>query len=273
MKNAIITGLPRSGTTLVCHLLNKLDNIAALHEPLNISLLDGADRDKVKEVLDSFFVEQRMLIQSQGVATSKSHAGHVPSNHLSNGSNGSGRVSIIDRHFIKVSNINNSHFSVYVKHPVLFTAMLPLLEDLYPCYINIRNPLAVILSWRATSFPVSRGRAPAAEMINEELKHRLDHESDILMRQLILLDFFFSQYDERKSSVIVRYEDVVSTCGRILAALDPSASRLNQCLNSQNNLYIDKDPGAKIIAEKLLESPNSCWNFYSKDEVARLANL
>jgi hypothetical protein len=32
--NIVSTGLPRSGTTLTCHLLNKLPNTVALHEPI-----------------------------------------------------------------------------------------------------------------------------------------------------------------------------------------------------------------------------------------------
>jgi hypothetical protein len=33
--NVVLTGLPRSGTTLVCRLLNKLPDTVALHEPLS----------------------------------------------------------------------------------------------------------------------------------------------------------------------------------------------------------------------------------------------
>src|SRR5687767_7958241 len=36
-RNALITGLPRSGTTLVVALLNRLDDVVALHEPMNFS--------------------------------------------------------------------------------------------------------------------------------------------------------------------------------------------------------------------------------------------
>jgi hypothetical protein len=273
MRNAIITGLPRSGTTLICHLLNKLDNIVALHEPLDVSVLDGADREKVKTIIDRFFVDQRALIQHLGIATSKSQAGHVPSNHLIDAGDRNGRISVIDSRSIKVSNITCSDFSVYIKHPAIFTAMLPILEELYPCYINIRNPLAVLLSWRATSLQVSHGRAPAAEMIDQELKLRLDLANNTLERQFILLDFFYNQYSNQNSSIIVRYEDVVATGGRALCALDLNAQCLNEGLSSQNHLYVEKDPDTRNIAKQLLASPNACWNFYSPNEVAKLANL
>jgi len=32
--NIILKEIPRSGTTLVCHLINKLPNFVALHEPM-----------------------------------------------------------------------------------------------------------------------------------------------------------------------------------------------------------------------------------------------
>lgn len=41
-NNIILTGLPRSGTTLSVHLLNKLPNTVGLHEPI-----------KFKEILDT----------------------------------------------------------------------------------------------------------------------------------------------------------------------------------------------------------------------------
>src|SRR5689334_16285425 len=34
-RDVLVTGLPRSGTTLTCHLLQKLPDTVALHEPMD----------------------------------------------------------------------------------------------------------------------------------------------------------------------------------------------------------------------------------------------
>jgi hypothetical protein len=273
MKNAIITGFHRSGTTLLCYLLNKLNNVVALDEPLDISLFRNADHDQIRSILESFFHEQRLLIKHKGVAVSKSQSGRVPSNQLGDLQGEYGRLSVIDSHLINVDNVTISSFDLYVKHPAVFTAILPVIETSFPCYISVRNPFSILLSWRATPFNVSRGRAPAAEMMNQDLCRRLDLERDTLERQLILLDFFFTQYSNSQFSTIIRYEDVVSSNGQALAAIDKHARFLAEPLHSRNNFHLKTDQGASLVATRLLESTNACWKFYSKEDVASLAGL
>jgi len=274
MTNGLITGFHRSGTTLICYLLNKLPNIIALDEPLDVSIFKSASPGQVHSSLDHFFNEQRKLILTKGVAVSKAQSRVVPCNQLSDEwTDPDNRRSVVDGRLISISNVRGSEFSIYIKHPAVFTAMLPVLEIHYPCFISIRNPLSIILSWRATSFPVSRGRAPAAEMINSDLRYRLDQEDDILARQLILIDFFFSQYARRRSAQIIRYEDIINTRGRALSVIDNRAEQLDEPLNSRNSIHIKRDTHTVIIAERLLNQENACWQFYSHSEIAMLAQL
>jgi hypothetical protein len=271
MKNALITGFHRSGTTLICHLLNKLSNVVALDEPMNISVFRMASPSDVQKTIDQFFSTQRLLISQNRIATSKSQAGRVPSNQLGDFYENQGRESVIDGQWINIDNVNGPDFDIFIKHPAVFTALLPILEDLYPCYISVRNPLAILLSWRATPFPVSKGRAPAAEMIDNELGSRLELESDILERQLILIDFFFARYFNCHKAKILRYEDLISSGGRALSVLDLRAESLAEPLKSRNSLHIKRDRDTREIAKRLLQSDNSCWHFYTHDEVTALA--
>lgn len=273
LKNALITGCHRSGTTLICHLLNKLTNVVALDEPLNISVFKSTSKSAILEALEKFFIEQRILILSKGMAASKSQSGRIPSNQLGDEWGEIGRSSVINSHWINVNNVDGPEFDLYIKHPAVFTAMLPMLEDHYSCYISIRNPLSILLSWRATPFPVSQGRAPAAEMIDSDLSRRLDLESDTLTRQLILIDFFFTRYANTRSAQVVRYEELTRSNGRSLAILDQAANALDEPLTSRNSLHLRRDPMTTEIADRLLKSENACWNFYSQSEVAELAGL
>ena len=205
------------------------------------------------------------------MATSKTVAGKVPSNQLADATSHGARQSVIDSHRLLISNVSGVDFDLFVKHPAVFTAMLPCLEKHFPCFANIRNPLSVLLSWRTCNFNVTNGRAPAAEMMDPALKHRLDAQEDRLERQLILLDFFFSRYADCRETTIIRYEDVVATSGRALSVMKKTASRFTEPLSSRNALGIDDSSEVETIAKKLLnDASNACWRFYDQADILAL---
>jgi hypothetical protein len=270
VQDALITGLHRSGTTLLCHLINKLPNAVALDEPLNVSSYRDASEEALVQGLDLFFAEQRKMILSTGLATSKSAAGKIPTNQLADVLSDGTRQSVIDGNQLHVANVNTSTFDLFIKHPAFFSVMLPCLEKHFRCYANIRNPLAILLSWNTANFNVTNGRAPAAEMMNADLRNRLDAEPDRLERQLLLLDFFFGCYAACRSTTIIRYEDVIATSGRMVSALNRQACYLNVPLSSRNRKEIHPSSDFLRIGERLLNSSNSCWLFYSHDDVCNL---
>jgi broad-specificity NMP kinase len=51
----LITGIPRSGTTLCCKLLNQRADVVALHEPINPGAMPQSYT--AKEALDSIVVQ------------------------------------------------------------------------------------------------------------------------------------------------------------------------------------------------------------------------
>lgn len=270
MRNVLITGVPRSGTTLVCHLLNKIPDVVALHEPMDLSTLHGKSPSEMIDVINAFFKTERERILTTGKATSKSTGGVVPSNHLADSYVEGKRLKLIDGKEISVDNVHSPRFDLFIKHPFFFTAMLPELERSFPCYACIRNPLSVLLSWGNANMQVTNGRAPAAEMADPELARRLDAEQNVLQRQLILMDFLFGRYAASESVRILRYEDVVATSGRALSILHPHAARLDEKLSSRNRREIDVSPEVKRLAEVLMNSENACWKFYTRDDVTEL---
>src|ERR1700757_1583022 len=80
MRNVLITGLPRSGTTLVCSLLNKLPDIVALHEPMNVFEFIGRNDDEIAKMIDKFFRDSRKSLREEGWAISKNVGGKVSDN-------------------------------------------------------------------------------------------------------------------------------------------------------------------------------------------------
>src|SRR4051812_14424558 len=80
--NIIITGIPRSGTTLTCYLLNQLPNTIALHEPYNPFYYadEGAPQTQLVDDIDAFFARTRQSLLTTGNAQSKQFKGQIPDN-------------------------------------------------------------------------------------------------------------------------------------------------------------------------------------------------
>jgi len=79
----IPTGIPRSGTTLTCHLLNKVANTVALHEPLVwTDYPDLTDHEAVCDGVNRFFAETRRSLLTDGTAMTQHVEGEVPDNPM-----------------------------------------------------------------------------------------------------------------------------------------------------------------------------------------------
>ena len=270
MTNSLITGLPRSGTTMVCYLLNKLPNSVALHEPLDVSLLKGASDSEAIDLINGCFQLQRAMILTSGTAISKSMGGRVPSNPPSDIREGGLRKRLLDGMTSTVDNVDSGFFDLYIKHPAAFSALLPTLSMNFRCFACIRNPLAVLLSWSTAMMSFTRGRAPSAERVDSDLARHLDATSDVLDRQLILLDFFFRRYADCYTVQVVRYEDVIASSGRAVAVINPKARLWNEPLVSRNQREVHNRDLAQRIADQLLDSDNACWTVYSREDVLRM---
>ena len=134
--NVVLTGLPRSGTTLTCHLLNKLPDTVALHEPITYGRFDPEDEEAILDGIEQFYRRMRRMIRTQGVAVSKNVGGIIT---------------------------NRRDLVLVTKQPAMFSALLPSLVDRFPYYTIVRNPLFVLASWNSVVLNVHDGRSPGAE--------------------------------------------------------------------------------------------------------------
>jgi hypothetical protein len=206
----------------------------------------------------------------KGTAKSKSANGKVPSNPLSDADKNGRRERVLDGMEITVTNVNHEDFTLSIKHPGFFTGALSILSTQFSCFAIIRNPLAVLLSWRSAGMNVTNGRMPSAELSSPMLAQSLDAEVDVLERQLVLLDFCFSQYLQFLPGRIIKYEDIIESGGRALAPIHPEALQLDEPLVSRSLIGIRTDPAARVIAERLLEKDSACWSFYERCDVEAL---
>lgn len=268
----ILTGLPRSGTTLTCHLLNKLPDAVALHEPIRGVFRRLRDHDEIRSEVERFFAATRESIVTRGVAASKQQDGQVPANPVGERRSEAGlRQRAVAKGEVTIDKALGPSFLLAVKHPVAFTALLGTLVRHFPCYAVIRNPLAVLASWNSVDMPVQRGRAPIAEHLDPTLKRTLRGIDDRLDRQVALLGWFCERYATvLPAGAIVRYEDIVASGGRALRVITPRAEALHEMLESKNTNAAYDRRAMRGIGERLLRSDGAFWHFYARENVERL---
>ena len=69
---------------------------------------------------------------------------------------------------------------------------------------------------------------------------------------------------------VIRYEDVVSSRGKALEVVVPSAQHLDEPLGSKNlNPLYDREQMLRL-GEKLLASEGAYWHFYTRESVEKL---
>lgn len=269
----ILTGIARSGTTLSCALLNRLPQCVALHEPMRPSDLVGLPYPgEYLARIAAFFAGQRTSLMESGTAVSKARDGGVPDNPFGPTADRAGlRASTVTNEEVRFEKRLEPGFRLVVKHPNFFTATLEALLTRYPCYAIVRNPLAVLLSWRSIEAPVNDGRLPYGEAFDARLHADLAAESDRLSRQVIILRWYFSRYAALlPRDHVIRYEDLVASSGRALAVIDPAAATLDESLASRNTSRLYDAGLVRSFADRLLADDSVYAGFYERSDVERL---
>jgi hypothetical protein len=274
MRNVLLTGTPRSGTTLLCSLLNKLPDTVALHEPMNVwDFPTCPDASAVADVIESFCAETRASLHERGVAVSKHVAGMIPDNVAADQVNQRGtRLRHTEHGPVKIDKSLSKDFVLAIKHPVAFSALLATLTQRFDCLAIIRNPLSTLASWNSLAWlNVKNGHAPIGEKLDAQLRQDLAAEPDVIERQLHILEWFYKRFLEfLPANAIVKYEDLVSSQGRELARFFPQAVELDENLTSKNvNKFYDHALMIEL-GERLLRRSGIIWNFYSKRDVETL---
>ena len=285
-RNVILAGVPRSGTTLCCNLLNKMDNTVALAEPFNTHAERWAsragDHESVADELGRFFSQIRRRArpkEGRGEVLTKHIGGMVPDNGFSTSS---GRKNVMERGFIEVTKDLGPGFWLVVKEPAFFTALLPTLVERFPCYATVRNPLASLCSsdsvWGkgedVTSpppVPPEPGNAPASIRYYPALREKLLEARDLLDYRMRFKEWFYERIAHSlPEESVIRYEEVIETGGAELSRINPRARLLSEDLASKNfsELY-DRETMLRI-GERLLSrdfEDSAYWRFYDRREV------
>lgn len=271
-RNIIITGPPRSGTTLTCHLLNKLKDVVALHEPMNLRMFSS--REEGLKNIPLFFNEMRELIQKEGKAISRVKDGKIPDNPFLSGSKM--RKSIVKKEVFSLPNPPDlPDFTLAIKHNAHFSFLLEELVKDFECYAIIRNPLAVVASWNTIKAPVSEGNLKVLKGIDPQLEKKLWKIPDVIDRQIQLIDILFGHLNSLEERQIITYEDIIETGGQALYPISSAAFSLNEKLSNTN--LKKRYPGElmEVIYKKLIQknkASNNWRRFYSAGDFEEVMN-
>lgn len=262
-NDIVLTGLPRSGTTLTTKILSEQDNVIALNEP--IQWKDSKTRRGAVKVARQSFGAFRKSLLHEGKAVARVKDGQLTDNHYER-TKGK-RRKVIQREEVAFDKILDSEFKLVLKHNSVFTLLLPELNDLYPYYAIVRNPLAVLGSWNSVDVPVSRGVMRHLDRFNPDLLRTLESVNTVLDKQLVIMDFYFDQYRQLDKSQILTYEDIIAEQGRVLSVITNSEVKYNSSLENKNVSVIYNPTDMITMGKKLLSSNGAYWDFYDKSSI------
>lgn len=270
-QTKLLTGIPRSGTTLCCHLLNESPNTIALHEPISPQEFSSRNSLDAVQTITTFSVSTRRSALLSGQVASKQIDGAVPSNPVGEQSEDGLRSEQVVAGVINVDKPLDQSLTLIIKHNALFTALLSTLVRQFSCYAVIRNPLATIASWQTVDLPIHEGHVPMAEQFDTDLRHRLSEIEEVLDRQLFILRWFYAAYrNDIEPSHVIRYEDIVATQGAVLAPLADGIPTAGILENKNANAHY-RDLDINGLLNRLLQERDIFAGFYSEQDLRNLA--
>jgi hypothetical protein len=228
-RDILIAGPPRAGTTLAIWLLDKLDDTVALPEPMDIGrvMQHRDDRAAAHGEIRAFLAATRERILSEGVAPARLVDGAMTTNYFDDPDGTTApRKPRVAAGLLKIGKPLSKHFLLAIKHPALFTGMLPGLADEFETFAVVREPVATLCSWNTLNTEFRRGRASPAEAFAPALGDELASIGDEIDRQIHLLSFYFAKLQTLPRERVIRYEDIVSSGGAALASIAPAAKSL-----------------------------------------------
>ena len=294
----LLSGIPRSGTSLCCRLAGGLPDRVALSEPLQPrQLADCPDPRNACARIETFLKQIRTRIAVERRAPSIQSGGRLDDHRAESGDMGADGLRRLRAEWgeIVLDKPLSARFGLLVKHNALFAALLPRLAASFPCLALVRNPLAVLASWQTVDLPVHRGRIPMGERFDPELRRTLDAEPETLRRQIVVLNWFFARYlaaghraawqrTARQRAArqrahlppenIIRYEDLIESGGQTLFRLlgHPGAPPVEGLKSRNDSALCDKAMTGTLL-EALLKAGGPWTHFYSPEDCERVAEM
>ena len=273
-KTWLLSGIPRSGSSLCCRLAAGLPDFVALSEPIAREASSKAETaDAACDLIAAFVAQTRARALSAGRVPTIHVDGRLDEDRVARAPNGDTlRERRGERGEVEVGASLSPAFGLLVKHNALFAALMAELPLRFPCLAIVRNPVAVLASWRTVDLPVGRGRVPAAEQFDGELRRALDREHDVLRRQIAVLNWFYRQYRTHLSAAaVIRYEDLVASDGATLYRALGHAAPAPERLVSRNANPVYDQADVETVLSAVLDADRAWAPFYDEADCVAVA--
>ena len=270
----LLSGVPRSGTSLCCRLADGAPDTVALSEPIDSGTFDGMeDAEEAGARIRDFAEATRRRILRERTARSVQVDGRLDDDRVTAARGAAGlRKPRGGPGTLRVEKPLSAGFKLLIKHNALFAALLGTLAQTFPVVALVRNPVAVLASWQTVDLPVQRGRVPAGERFDAGLRRRLDGESAALQRQLVVLDWFFARFRTHlPRERVLRYEDLVASGGRTLFRHLQADSVAPQTLRSRNANVLYESAMVDALLAAILEEDGAWRSHYSEADCREAA--
>ncbi len=216
MPDLIITGVPRSGTTLAAAIIDQAPDALCLSEPdSHVDLMrEAANPDDFVAGLCREFATVRRTILAGGSVLDRRRADGAPvTNYFSDPLPDGRREAVFATRDVSRSGLS-ADFVLGVKHNALYAAVLPEIvrSGRFRVVAIVRDPIAVLMSLRTLDLPISRGRLPAAERFWPAMAALGRADLDLTDKQLRICDLLLHRFGQLADRIAVIPYEVFITC-------------------------------------------------------------
>jgi hypothetical protein len=215
MKNIIVTGIPRSGTSLLTTLIDSTPNAVGLHEPYWQAEWASQNKNKgasafVEYLIQNFSSTRQKLLNGHTVHDRRDAAGNSVTNYYVRNDDGT-----VNETF-KLRPINpksiNDDFVLAMKHCGLYLGVLDEIakSNQFAIIAIIRKKEDVLKSWRSLpNIPPNRGRLPGAEVYCPKIREIVSRNISTEYKQELIYDYAYEKITKTETIEVVFYEEMV----------------------------------------------------------------
>jgi hypothetical protein len=223
VPNLIITGVPRSGTTLAAAIIDQAPDCLCLSEPdghVDLMREAASPEDFVDKLRQEFDAVRRTILGGGTVPDRRQTDGAPLTDYFSGPLPNGRRETIFTTRDVTRSGLS-ADFLLGVKHNALYSAVLPEIvqSGVFRVIAIVRDPAPVLMSWRTLDLPISRGRLPAGERFWPELAALGRADLDLTDRQIRICDLLLYRFGQLADRIaVIPYEVFVTDPARLLTA-------------------------------------------------------
>lgn len=208
----LITGLPRSGTSLLCNLLHKAPNTVVVNEPQEV--FAALENDPECLSLNLLYRNLRTnILLGDGIKNKVNELGEVIEDT---------RFNDAYRHYLP--DVSRADFCLGTKNPLAYLSRLRILCDALPDMpkiVMVRHPLHVISSWKSSFkhlnsvdfdiIPFANDNDGLLDAVQRKLLNEIRSESNLAVKRALYLRYLGEMIIRDKDRVhVIRYEDLLS---------------------------------------------------------------